>query len=101
MTWALRVEPEAEADVLAAAEWYEARRVGLGADFVGAFAACLAAISEAPARHAQVQGYDAFRRARMPRFPYHVIFRVDDSERAAVVVAVAHGRRDPDHWVTR
>lgn len=36
MIWTLRVEPQAETDVLDAAAWDEARRIGLGADFVAA-----------------------------------------------------------------
>lgn len=42
------VEPEAEGDLLAAYDWYEDQREGLGTDFVLCFEGTLAAIAERP-----------------------------------------------------
>jgi plasmid stabilization system protein ParE len=39
------------------------------------------------------------RRARVRRFPY-IVFFIPESERT-IVIAVLHGRRDPQAWQTR
>jgi hypothetical protein len=57
----LRVRPEAFADILDTARWYEARRAGLGAAFVEEVHAAFGRIEAGPLRYAVVHG--AFRRA--------------------------------------
>lgn len=86
----LVVHREAEADVDEAFRWYEARRVGLGREFVdevdGAFARALEAPSTFPV------AYRGLRRLVLKRFPYVVYFRELDDE--VQVFGVLHGRRD-------
>lgn len=44
----LRVRPEAEAEIESAAQWYESKRPGLGADFMASLDAAFEAVLEAP-----------------------------------------------------
>jgi plasmid stabilization system protein ParE len=39
------------------------------------------------------------RRLLLPRFPYHVVYRLSPAE--IVVVAVAHAKRRPGYWKRR
>ena len=48
MTVRVRIAPEAEAELGAAALWYESKCAGLGADFLAAIAAALERIAENP-----------------------------------------------------
>jgi hypothetical protein len=53
--------PEAELDVAEAYDWYEARRIGLGEEFLSSVDACLSGIRRWPAMHAVV--HEDYRRA--------------------------------------
>ncbi len=93
----LIIRPEAEAELVEAFDWYERRVPGLGADFLSAVDAALDAILSNPPQHPAV--YRTIRRALTPRFPYQVLFVVE--QEAVVVIAVFHGARDPRTWQDR
>jgi len=93
----LRIKPGAEADIQAAANWYAQRGGTLRYEFLDELDACLARIRTAPASSAFVD--DDVRRAMLRRFPYAVYYTVDPEE--IVILAVIHGRRDPDAWKER
>jgi len=90
----LIVEPEAEAEIDEAANWYDAQSPGLGADFLRSVGAALAIIQRNPFQYQIV--YDEVRRAALRRFPYGLIYSVSDRE--IIVAACIHGRRDPKSW---
>jgi toxin ParE1/3/4 len=97
MRFDLRVQPEAETEIAAAAGWYEERNRGLGLDFLAAVAAVLSSIRENPHQH-QIVMRD-FRRAQLTRFPYAIIYIVAGNR--VLVMACFHGRRDPKRWQRR
>lgn len=89
--------PEAEAEMRAAAEFYETRRRGLGVDFIGEVeraTQALVAYSRIGHRFSR-----RLRRVLVQRFPYGLLYRVD--REWIFVVAVAHVRRRPGYWRTR
>jgi toxin ParE1/3/4 len=91
----LIVRPEAEAEIAAAAGWYEARLAGLGSEFLRSLEATLAAIERAPEMHPIVHR-GVVRRALLRRFPLGV-FYVSEGE-LVTVLALLHARRDPQSW---
>jgi plasmid stabilization system protein ParE len=91
------VEPEAEADIIQAAVWYEQQASGLGFDFNRIVDACLADISRNPKRFPVVHA--KAHRALLRRFPFGVFFLIDGQ--AVHVIACLHVRRDPDRWQRR
>ena len=93
----LSLRDEATADLEAAAEWYEARRAGLGGEFLRTVRALLAGIARDPRLFPVVRS--EVRRARVRRFPYVVYFVAEADH--VVVLAVLHGRRDPRVWQSR
>jgi plasmid stabilization system protein ParE len=89
--------PAARAELLAAARWYEARRQGLGRQFLAESRRTVEASLLTP---------DAFptlsrrtRRCRLRRFPYAIVYRRE--EEAIVIYAVMHLRRRPGYWAER
>ena len=82
---------DAEDDIAAAFEWYESKRVGLGVEFVRALDNTLAALLEFPESCPVV--YRNTRRRLMGRFPFEVLYRLEDG--LLVVVACIHAARDP------
>jgi toxin ParE1/3/4 len=71
------VRPEAESEFVEAAEWYEARSPGLGAEFLRALDATIAGIERN--RFVQATVFGEVRRALMRRFPYGVFYTVTDT----------------------
>lgn len=89
--------PEAEADLRAAKSWYDDRRLALGDRFISAIAATVESISKSPRRFPTI--YRNRRRARVRRFPYGIIFEVQ--EQRIVVIACFHYKRNPKRWRLR
>ena len=88
------VRLEAEDDITDAAVWYEQQSPGLGWDFTRVVDACLAGVSRNPLRFPEVR--KNARRAVLRRFPFAVIFVVDDT--TVEVIACLHARRDLVEW---
>ncbi len=91
------LRPAAAADIEDAYRWYEARRMGLGEEFLDAVKATLVAIAEDPELYAVV--HRGTRRAFLRRFPYGVYYRI--VEGSPVVVACFHAKRNPFVWRSR
>jgi len=89
----------AESDLEDAFDYYEAARAGLGAEFVTEFRR---AVDQVIAHPRAWQPLDAvYRRCRLQRFPYGVIYGPDEKAGTITVVAIAHLNRDPDRWRRR
>jgi toxin ParE1/3/4 len=87
----IRFHRAASAEAIAARDWYERARSGLGASFATEVNRVVNLIEQYPSRfpfHA-----DGLRRASLRRFPFSIFFEeIDD---VTYVWAVFHHRRDP------
>lgn len=90
----LTYHPEAEAELVEAAEFYESRSPGLGARFLREFDAAVAEVRASPDRWAVVEG--DLRRRTMRRFPFGIYYRIHEDELRILVVK--HHSRHPDYW---
>ncbi len=95
----LRVALEAEEELAAAAEWYEARRMGLGVDFVASIDVAVEELLAAPLSYPAWWPDRPYRKKVVRRFPYVIFFTFHDD--TVFVVAIAHARRGPGYWVER
>jgi toxin ParE1/3/4 len=95
----LRVAPEAEEELAKAAEWYEAKRLGLGVELVLHVQRAFDEIREAPEASPLWQPGRPYRKLVMRRFPYVIMFTVDGE--SVEVLAVAHAKRRPGYWADR
>lgn len=87
----LIVSPSAEADMVEAAAYYEAQRVGFARSFVAEIRAVFERVEDNPKLYVRVA--DEVRRAPMHRFPFGV-FYVEEPE-TTWVIAVLDLRREP------
>ncbi len=94
---AIEVRPEARAELHQAFAWYEEKLPGLGYQFLFAVDAAIDRIRRHPGMFPLIEG--AVRKALLRRFPYAVIFEVEDVR--ITVIAVYHGRRRPHGWSDR
>ena len=90
----LHLTRRAEAHLREAHDWYEAKRPGLGDEFLEDVRSKLEEIREWPGLFAPVE--DDVRGAWLNRFPYRVLFL--ELESRILVLVVHHGRRDPSAW---
>ena len=86
----LRIRPEARADILDAARWYEDREVGLGVALVSEIDAVFRRIERGP-EHFRI-AHRHLRLASSRRFPYAVYFAQEPD--GVVIFGVLHQRRD-------
>ena len=87
----------AEAEVVAAAVFYEQRVPGLGREFLEEYDRCIAAIVAQPGAHRIIRGDK--RRCLMKRFPYGIYFRwLSDEIR---ILVLKHHSRHPDAGMAR
>ena len=97
-----RVLDEAERELTGAMLAYEGCREGLGAEFLMLATETILAIGDEPLRCPIYEGRQLkreFRRARIARFPYIVVYEVRADE--ILIVAVAHTSREPGYWESR
>jgi plasmid stabilization system protein ParE len=98
----VRLAPEVPDELIAAARWYEARRAGLGREFLDAIEALIPVIARGPRsfpRLADVGSRFENRRALLGRFPFAIVYLIGAEE--IRILAVAHTRRDPGYWLNR
>jgi toxin ParE1/3/4 len=90
-------DPEARNEIRDAAAYYESCREGLGQAFLESVEKAAHKISEDPYRWRTVSG--RFRRCLVNKFPYGIIYTVDENE--IYIAAVMHLKRRPGYWMPR
>jgi plasmid stabilization system protein ParE len=90
--------PAALREYQAAVDWYQQRSRAAARRFVAQMERVLGQIAQQPDRFGWHDG--EFREAALKRFPYSVVYRVEDSG-DVLVIAVAHAAREPDFWQDR
>lgn len=89
--------PGAEADYQEALHWYQERSPRVADKFEAALESALNRIAEGPERWPLLD--DIHRFVLFKRFPYSLVYRIEED--LVVVVAVAHARRKPEYWKNR
>lgn len=89
--------PAADVELAEAGAFYDARKTGLGVEFLEEVHRAIALIRTTPdLGKAQRRGT---RRLLVRRFPYSIVYR-DEADRI-LIVAVAHQSRRPGYWRQR
>lgn len=89
--------PEAELEFLEAINYYEDRERGLGYDFSIEVFNTIQNIVNYPTAWPIIE--EDVRRCLVNRFPYGVIYSIEQDE--IFILAVMHLRRHPDYWKKR
>ena len=93
----LSYHPEAKDEIRKVADYYQRRRQGLGEEFLAELEAVIGKILMNPLRCARISG--RFRCCLVKRFPFGIIYAIDDDQ--IFVAAVAHSKRRPGYWKQR
>ena len=89
--------PEAAAEFIAGARYYEAHAENLGLDFIAAVEATYRRLVIFPESGHSFGS--RLRRVLVPGFPYGLVYRAEADR--VLIVAVAHVRRRPGYWRSR
>jgi plasmid stabilization system protein ParE len=92
MKYRVLIRPEAEIDLKYAFSWYEDKRPGLGHDFLLQIEAGLRYIERNP--ESNPPEYKGARKYLVKKFPYKIIYLAEEA--GIVILAVIHGKRNPE-----
>lgn len=90
--------PVARRELEEAIDAYNAERQGLGREFREEVQRVIDLLTRFPRLGQPVRG--SVRRMMLSRFPYHIYYRLLESDNLRIL-AVAHDRRRPGYWVGR
>ncbi len=90
MKWNVTLRPRAETDLHEAVRWYEARRAGLGEEFLAEVTRAINRLEQQPDRRPCY--YRDFRRLITRRFPYKLFYRLEKDR--VIVFRILHASRD-------
>lgn len=99
MSFEILLQREAQIDLDEIFVWYEEQKTGLGFDFITEFESTLNKISRNP-YYASLVHMDA-RSASLKRFPYEIIYRINEASQAVRIIALIHHRRNPKWFKQR
>jgi plasmid stabilization system protein ParE len=97
MTYSLSLLREVHQDIEDAYTWYEARRTGLGNEFLEAVEHMLDRIAKGPLAFPKEEADR--RKAVLSRFPFSIYFEVHNPE--VIIIAVFHTAQREDTWKRR
>jgi mRNA-degrading endonuclease RelE of RelBE toxin-antitoxin system len=101
MIWRVLVRPEVAEDVASAANWYDGQQIGLGREFREEIIQFFDALKVNPLLYCRRHPGKNIRWRYPERFPFRVIYEVQEIEKTVVIAAVLHAARHDRHWQRR
>jgi plasmid stabilization system protein ParE len=92
-----RYHPHAQRELDDAADYYDSIDLELGDDFLEEIEGCISRILMFPLAWPTL--YGSVRQCRPHRFPYSLIYDLEDEQ--VFILAVMHQSREPNYWVDR
>jgi len=93
----IRFHPEADAEMMSAAKFYETKQKDLGKRFLASVQDALNRIQVNPLLYQEIEV--GVRRCITMTFPFGVVFRIMPDQ--YVIIAVMHLHREPEYWKNR
>lgn len=97
MSYHLSLLTEAQLDLKEAYSWYLAHSQEIASEFIAGIGNRLLLIQDNPLAYPII--YKQVRRAIVRRFPYTILYLVEDD--TITVIACFHSKRDPRRWQNR
>jgi len=98
MTFKIRIEQEALADIQQAVTWYNEQQAGLGHKFHDEVKASFKKLKINP--FFQIR-YDNVRCLPLRKFPYMIHFTIHEQDKLLIIWAIFNTGRNPDIWKKR
>jgi len=94
VTFQTKLEVPAVREIKNVYEWYEARRTGLGAEFLRAITAATQTLQRNPLQFQVTKA--PFRWLKLRKYPYGLHYYIEGD--TVLVVACRHFRQSPERW---
>ncbi|MDF1741138.1 MAG: type II toxin-antitoxin system RelE/ParE family toxin [Verrucomicrobiales bacterium] len=95
----LRIHPEVADDLEQAKSWYLEIDPELTESFLAEAYSTMELAQVAPEQYSRI--YEHYRRVLCQRFPYKIVFEIDEIAQAVHILAVSHTSQHPDRWKRR
>jgi len=89
--------PPAELELDEAYQYYETQNVGLGKEFIKAFESTTRLLSTTPFAWRLIS--KRTRRININRFPYLVLYIIED--KTIIITCIAHQHKNPNYYLTK
>lgn len=86
-------DPVALVEYREAVEWYAERSILAAENFVLAVVSCIKTICKTPYRHRNI--YADFREISLKKYPYYIVYLIDEKNKMVVITSVYHHKRNP------
>ena len=101
MSWQVQVLPEAAQDPAEAGRQHEIRQPGLGAIFIEEVTGVWDVLAENPLLNSRRHLKKNIHWRYPDRFPYRVVYEVNEATQIVTVATVLHAARQDHHWKGR
>ena len=93
MKFRLIIRPQADIEILEAADYYEDEKAGLGSEFLDELEEAMNGLAQHPQFYFNTIPEKAQRRFLLIRFPYLIVYETRDEE--VIVLSVRHVKQKP------
>lgn len=101
MAFKVVIGKSARLDAQNVLDWYAGESIAALEKFVNNFFLHIDEIAERPESFGIVRQRPHYRKLKIKRFPYYIIFRIDEKRNRVVIAAVVHTKRNPTVWIKR
>ncbi len=93
MIYKIKFRKRAAREYLQAIAWYKERSIQAAENFVLIVQQALKQIEDQPEDSRIV--YKQFRQVKTKKFPYHIIYFIDEKEKSVIITTFFHQKRNP------
>ncbi len=101
MAYKMSIGKKANIEWKEAFEWYTNISAKNGVKFHNAGIERVNEIAKAPHRFGPVRNRPRYRRAKIKRFPYLVVYRIDEANQKVYIISIWHDKRNPSDLMKR
>lgn len=99
MAYKVVIGKSAQRDIREALDWYAGESIVALERFLVSLYSRFEDLSEHPESFGFVKQRPRFRKVKLQKFPYYIVFRIDEARSTILVVAVIHVKRNPAVWI--
>ena len=101
MVFKVVVGKSAKLDIENILDWYAGESISALEKFIIGLYDRFEALSHTPELFGLIKQRPYFRKVKIKRFPYYIVYRIDENNARVIISALIHERRNPEVWVRK
>lgn len=101
MAYKVVLSKSAQRDIKEVLDWYAGESIAALERFVESLDRRLEELPERSESFGLVKQRPRFRKVKLQKFPYYIVFRINENRPIIFIAAVVHTKRNPSAWVRR